>query len=101
MRDPTYREVADYFARGGELATSAAVGSPDELGKWHESGHHYKIDYWEVFNEPDLEHGFSPQVYTKLYDAVVEDIHKVSPETKFVGIRIPTRAATRTFFFIS
>jgi hypothetical protein len=44
------------------------------------------VDYWEVFNEPDLEHGFSAETYTKLYDAVVEAIHKVSPQTKFVGI---------------
>ena len=55
-------------------------------GNGTQSGHHYKIDYWEVFNEPDLEHGFDPQTYTKLYDAVVEAIHKVSPETKFVGM---------------
>jgi len=84
LRDPTYREVADYFAR--IVSWHVKGGFTDELGKWHESGHHYKVDYWEVFNEPDLEHGFDPQTYTKLYDAIVEAIHKVSPETKFVGI---------------
>jgi hypothetical protein len=84
LRDPTYREVADYFAR--VVSWHVKGGLTDELGKWHESGHHYKVDYWEVFNEPDLEHGFDPQTYTKLYDAIVEAIHKVSPETKFVGI---------------
>jgi hypothetical protein len=84
LRDPTYREVADYFAR--VVSWHVKGGFTDELGKWHESGHHYKVDYWEVFNEPDLEHGFDPQTYTKLYDAIVEAIHKVSPKTKFVGI---------------
>jgi len=84
LRDPTYREVADYFAR--IVAWYVKGGFTDELGKWHQSGHHYKVDYWEVFNEPDLEHGFSAETYTKLYDAVVEAIHKVSPQTKFVGI---------------
>ncbi len=84
LRDPTYREVADYFAR--LVAWHVKGGFTDELGKWHPSGHHYKVDYWEVFNEPDLEHGFSAETYTKLYDAVVEAIHKVSPQTKFVGI---------------
>jgi len=39
-----------------------------------------------VFNEPDLEHGFSAETYTRLYDAVVEAIHKVSPQTRFIGI---------------
>ena len=85
LRDPTFREVADYFAR--VVAWYVKGGFTDELGKWrHESGHHYKIDYWEVFNEPDIEHGFSVETYTKLYDAIVEAIHKVSPQTKFVGI---------------
>jgi hypothetical protein len=84
LRDPTYREVADYFAR--VVSWHVKGGFTDELGKWHESGHHYKIDYWEVLNEPDNEHGLSPQVYTGIYDAVVEAIHKVSPVTKFVGM---------------
>jgi len=84
LRDPTFREVADYFAR--IVAWYVKGGFTDELGKWHPSGHHYKLDYWEVFNEPDLEHGFSAETYTKLYDAVVEAIHKVSPDTQFIGI---------------
>lgn len=84
LRDPTFREVADYFAR--VVAWHVNGGFTDEFGKWHESGHHYKVDYWEVFNEPDLEHGFSSRTYTKLYDVIVEAIHKVSPQTKFVGI---------------
>jgi hypothetical protein len=84
LRDPTYGEVADYYSR--VVSWYVKGGFTDELGKWHASGHHYKIDYWEVFNEPDLEHGLTPETYTKLYDAVVEAIHKVSPNTKFVGI---------------
>lgn len=84
LRDPTFREVAEYFAR--IVSWYVKGGFTDELGKRHESGHHYKIDYWEVFNEPDLEHGFSTETYTKLYDVVVEAIHKVSPDTRFIGI---------------
>jgi len=96
LRDPTYREVADYFAR--VVSWHVKGGFTDELGKWHQSGHHYKVDYWEVFNEPDLEHGFSPQTYTRLYDAVVEAIHKVSPQTKFVGISDSYPAGHPDFF---
>ena len=84
LRDPTYREVGAYFAR--VVSWYVKGGFTDELGKWHQSGHHYKIDYWEILNEPDNEHGFSPQVYTGIYDAVVEAVHKVSPQTKFVGM---------------
>ena len=84
LRDPTFREVADYFAR--VVSWYVKGGFTDERGTWHPSGHHHKVDYWEVFNEPDIEHGFSVEAYTGLYDAVVEAIHKVSPRTKFVGI---------------
>jgi hypothetical protein len=84
LRDPTCREAADYFAR--VVGWYANGGFTDELGKWHASGHHYKVAYWEVLNEPDIEHGLSPEVYTRLYDAVVKAVHKVSPQTKFVAI---------------
>jgi hypothetical protein len=84
LRDPTYKEVADYYAR--VVSWYANGGFTDELGKWHASGHHYKVDSWGVLNEPDIEHSLSPEVYTKLYDAVVKAIRKVSPQTKFVSI---------------
>jgi hypothetical protein len=84
--DPSGKQVADYFAR--LLSWYTRGGFTDELGKYHSSGHHYKIDYWEVLNEPDLEHRISPQVYTRLYDAIVTEMHKVSPETRFVGISV-------------
>ncbi len=84
LRDPSGKEVAGYMARVVSWYTKG--GFTDELGKWHASGHHYKINYWEVLNEPDTERGFTPQQYTRIYDSVVEAIHKVSPETKFVGM---------------
>jgi hypothetical protein len=96
LRDPTFREVADYFAR--IVSWYAKGGFTDELGKRHESGHHYKIDYWEVLNEPDIEHGLSAEAYTRLYDAVVEAVHQVSPETKFVGISLSYPAGHPEFF---
>ena len=58
------------------------------LGKFHKSNHYYKIPYWEVLNEPDFEHSLSPQLYTKIFDAVVGEMKKVSPSTKFVGLAL-------------
>jgi Glycosyl hydrolases family 39 len=84
LRDPSGKEVADYMARVVSWYTKG--GFTDELGKWHASGHHYKINYWEVLNEPDIERGFTWQQYTRIYDAVTAAIHKVSPDTKFVGM---------------
>ena len=86
LRDPTGKEVADYYAR--LVSWYVNGGFTDELGKRHESGHHYKIDYWEVFNEPDIEHQTTPEQYTQRYDAVVAAVRKVAPGVKFVGISV-------------
>jgi len=69
LRDTTMKEVAGYFAR--LLSWYTKGGFTDELGKFHKSDHFYKIPYWEVLNEPDLEHNVSPRLYTKMYDAIV------------------------------
>jgi hypothetical protein len=86
LRDTTMKELAGYYARLISWYTKG--GFTDELGQYHESGHFYKIPYWEVLNEPDLEHNISPQLYTKMYDAIVSEMRKVSPDTKFIGISL-------------
>lgn len=86
LRDPSMKELTDYYSRVFRWYTQG--GFTDELGKVHTSGHHYKIPYWEVLNEPDLEHNISPQLYTAMYDAIVSELKKISPETKFVGISV-------------
>jgi hypothetical protein len=86
LRDPSGKEVADYFAR--LLSWYTKGGFTDELGKFHKSAHHFKIDNWEVLNEPDLEHRIGPQLYTKMYDAIVTEMRKVSPGIQFTGISV-------------
>jgi hypothetical protein len=86
LRDPTMKEVAEYYARLVSWYTNG--GFTDEFGKHHESGYHYSIPYWEVLNEVDFEHHISPETYTKLYDEVVLAIKKVQPNMKFVGLAL-------------
>ena len=43
------------------------------------------IPYGEILNEPDLGHDISPQLYTKMYNAIVMVLRKISPGTKFFG----------------
>ena len=86
FRDPTLKEVADYYARLVSWYTQG--GFTDEYGKRHESGHHYKIDYWEVLNEVDGEHSMTPQTYTRVYDAIVPAIHRVDPKITCVGLAL-------------
>lgn len=94
--DPTFHEVADYYAR--LLAWYTQGGFSDELGTWHESGHHYAISHWEVLNEPELERNLSPETYTRLYDAVVQAMRKVQPDTKFGGMSLAFPAWQPHFF---
>jgi hypothetical protein len=84
LRDPSMKELGDYYARLVSWYTKG--GFTDELGKRHESGHHFKIDYWEVLNEVDFEHKMTPEQYTARYDAIVTAIRKVAPQMKFVAL---------------
>jgi hypothetical protein len=86
LRDSTYGELAGYYGRLVSWYTKG--GFTDELGRYHKSGHGYEIPYWEVLNEPDLEHKPTAEEYTKQYDAIVSAVGKVSPKTKFVGISL-------------
>ena len=95
LRDTTMKEVAGYFARLFSWYTKG--GFTDELGVFHKSDHYYKIPYWEVLNEPDLEHNISPQVYTKMYDAIVSQLKKISPTTKFIGISVAFNGSPEWF----
>ena len=85
-RDPSFKEVGDYYAR--LLSWYTKGGFTDELGKRHESGYHYSISHWEILNELELEHHMSPETYTHLYDAVVTAMHPVQPDLKFVGLAL-------------
>jgi hypothetical protein len=96
LRDPTMKEIADYYAR--LLSWYTQGGFTDELGQRHESGHRYDVAYWEVLNEPDLEYPPDPQTYTRIYDAVVEAMRKVSPRTKYVGASLAYPARGAAFF---
>ncbi len=96
LRDPSFKEVADYFAR--LLSWYAQGGFTDEFGKRHESGYHYKVSHWELLNELELEHHMSPETYTHLYDAVVTAMHRVQPDLKFVGLALAFPSQNPQFF---
>jgi len=96
LRDPTGKEVADYYARVANWY--AKGGFADELGAFHPSRHRRKIALWEVLNEPEYEHALSPQNYTNIYDAIVAAVHKELPETQFVGMSLAEPSSRPEFF---
>lgn len=96
LRDTSMKEVADYYGRLVSWYTQG--GFTDEAGTFHSSGHHYKIDYWEVLNEVDFEHNMTPKFYTALYDAITASIHRVDPAIKFVGLALAAPGRSPQFF---
>lgn len=96
LRDPSGRELGDYYARLVSWYTKG--GFTDENGKRHQSGYHYHFPYWEILNEVDFEHQTTPEQYTRRYDAIVSAIHRVSPETKFVGLALAQPGGNPNYF---
>ncbi|MGO9340052.1 MAG: GH39 family glycosyl hydrolase [Terracidiphilus sp.] len=96
LRDPSGKQLGDYYAR--LVSWYVNGGFTDENGARHESGYHYKLPYWEVLNEVDFEHNMTPEQYTARYDAIVSAIHAVSPETKFVGLALAQPSTNPEYF---
>jgi hypothetical protein len=96
LQDPSGKALGEYYARLVSWYTKG--GFTDENGKEHKSGFNYSLPYWEVLNEVDFEHSMTPQQYTERYDAIVEAIHKVSPETKFVGLALADPSKDPSWF---
>lgn len=96
LRDPTGKELGDYYARLVSWFTKG--GFIDENGTPHHSGYHYTFPYCEVLNEVDFEHNTSPEDYTKRYDAIVQGIRMVSPTTKFMGLALAAPGANPRYF---
>ncbi|MFZ0304657.1 MAG: glycosyl hydrolase family 39 [Terracidiphilus sp.] len=96
LRDPTGKELGDYYAR--LVSWYVNGGFTDENGVRHDSGYHYSLPYWEVLNEIDFEHSMTPEQYAERYDAIVSAIHKVSPDTKFVALAMADPGAAPQMF---
>lgn len=100
LRDPTGKEAAEYYARVAAWYT--AGGFLDEHGTQHHSGHHERIAWWEVLNEPEYEYNLDIQTYTRLYDRITAAVHKVSPTTRFVGMSLaePMKSPSKFEYFL-
>jgi hypothetical protein len=96
LRDPSGKEMGDYYAR--LVSWYVNGGFTDENGVRHESGYHYKLPVWEVLNEVEFEHSMTPEQYTARYDAIVSAIHKVSPDTKFMGMALAMPSLVPNYF---
>lgn len=86
-RDKTWKELATYFSQVSDWYTKGGFTLAN--GRRLESGHHFKIAFWEIWNEVQLgrEHNMSAQTYLQYYDTQVKTIQE-SPGgavSKFAG----------------
>ncbi len=96
LREPTGKELGDYYAR--LVSWYVNGGFSDEHGVRHESGYHYKFPVWEVLNEVEYEHTMTAEQYTSRYDAIVSAIHAVSPDTRFMGMALASPSKHPEYF---
>lgn len=96
LRDPSGKELGEYYAR--LVSWYVNGGFTDENGARHNSGYHYKLPIWEVLNEVDFEHKMTPELYTQRFDAIVSAIHRISPQTKFMGLALAEPSANPHWF---
>ena len=96
LRDPTGKELGDYYAR--LVSWYVNGGFSDENGVRHDSGYHYKFPVWEVLNEVEFEHKMTAEQYTARYDAIASAIHQVSPDTKFMGMALAAPSDNPRYF---
>jgi hypothetical protein len=96
LRDASLREISDYYERVARWYLKG--GFRDERGVRHSSGHHYKPAYWEVFNEPEYEHNFTPAQYTQIYDVITAHLLRVDRHLKFTGVSLAIPDKGEEFF---
>jgi hypothetical protein len=99
LKDPTGRQFAQYQARIYQWYTQG--GFTDEIGTYHESGHHFKIDYWGILNESDYENRLNVEEYTRIWDAVAEAIHNIDSTVQFFGPEISGAELTWARYFLN
>lgn len=89
LRDPTGRELGDFFGR--LIAHYVAGGFEDEGGRFV-PGHRLTFDIVEILNEPDYERGIKPREYVALYDAIVAGVLRWAPAAsasmRFMGLAV-------------
>ncbi len=98
LKDPSGKQIADYQARIFQWYTRG--GFTDEIGRFHKSGHHYKVEYWDVLNEPDFENKITVEQFTRIYDAVTEAIHTIDPNVQFYAPEVSGAEVSWARYFL-
>jgi hypothetical protein len=85
MKDPTFNQFADYSVMLLKYYNDPAGVTVNGANYKSPSGH--PIEWWGIFNEPNLT-SLTPQQYVQLYNLTVQKMLAVDPNIKFVGVEL-------------
>jgi hypothetical protein len=70
------QNLVRYYNTGGFSAADGTHVSPSGT----------PITWWGIYNEPEFNNNLTPELYVKLYNAVVPAMQAIDPNIKFVGM---------------
>jgi hypothetical protein len=96
LNDPTYVEFGDYMARLVSYYNKGSMKTEAGTTITNPAGTSRRIDWWELWNEPDLSNedpcqpadggpALSSQEYLKMWNVVAPKMRAVDPTIKLVG----------------
>ena len=85
FQDTTYQEFADYCVKLVKYYNKD--GFTDGDGHFHVSASGHPIEYWGIYNEPNI-NNFSPEEYVRMYNVVVPAMKSEDPTIKLVAVEL-------------
>jgi hypothetical protein len=82
--DPTFAEFAGYAAN---LVRYYNMGGFTVNGTLYKSASSYPIEYWGIYNEPNI-NGVTADEYVTMYNTLVPAMQAVDPTLKFVAVEL-------------
>jgi hypothetical protein len=76
------QNLVQYYNTGGFMANGTLYESPG----YAQNG--YKVTWWGIYNEPNINNSLTAQQYTDMYNAVVPAMQAIDPTIKFAALEL-------------
>jgi len=83
--DLTFQQLAGYSQDLVSYYNTGGFNAPDGF---HVSPSPFPIQYWGIYNEPNINNNLTPQQYVDMYNAVVPKMQLVDSSLKYVALEL-------------
>jgi len=83
--DLTFQQLANYSQDLVSYYNAGGFNAPDGF---HVSPSPFPIQYWGIYNEPNINNNLTPQQYVDMYNAVVPKMQLVDSSLKYVALEL-------------